>query len=481
MGNEKPACIPVKHWNVPSGPDRSPKGSRVGKLGGWRSASLVFLLGAATAVASSAQTFTSLVNFDGSNGVFPESLVQGADGKLWGTTANGGLSNCGTAFKITPAGVLTTEFSFNCTNANEGQGLILGTDGNYYGLTFFGGPNNYGTVFKLKPGGGFKVLLTFDGNDGSSPVGSLTEGTDGNFYGVTYAGTNGSTVFTVTPSGTLTTLHDFVFADLTQPYAGLVQGTDGNFYGTTYAGGNNTGGGGVFKITPKGAYTVLIFLESAADGSSPVASLVEGRDGDFYGTASSGGSDDDGTVFKITRGGVFTNLHNFVGTDGQNPSGALVQATDGNFYGTAAYGGANGSGTIFKMTAAGALTTLHSFDGVDGAGPYELVQHTDGTLYGITGNGGTSGYGTIFSLAAGLGPFVKTLPTLGVVGTNVTILGTNLTGATSVSFNGTAAIFTVVSSSEITTTVPTGATTGEVKVTTPHRTLSSNPPFHVAK
>jgi len=212
-----------------------------------------------------------------------------------------------------------------------------------------------------------------------------------------------------------------------------------------------------------------------------VVSLAQGTDGNFYGTAINGGSSNGGTVFKITPSGAFTVLHSFAGPEGQNPASALIQATDGNFYGTTASGGANGAGTVFKMTATGVLTDLHDFDGTDGAQPIGLVQDTNGTIYGIAAGGGTSGEGTIFSLAVGLGPFVKTLPTIGKVGTNVIIIGTNLKGATSVSFNGVAATFTVVSSSEITATVPTGATTGKVQVKTPNRTLSSNVSFRVTK
>jgi uncharacterized repeat protein (TIGR03803 family) len=479
MKTEKLTGILAALGILPSEAERSPNLTSAGKLSRSRSACVIILLAVATALASSAQTFTSLLSFDGTNGVFPESLVQGADGKLWGTTANGGKFNCGTVFRMTETGAVATASTFNCTKANEGQGLTLGTDGNFYGLTFFGGTNSDGTVFKVNPSGALTVISDFNGSDGSSPVGSLTQGTDGDFYGVTYAGSNGSTVFKVTATGALTTLYIFDFADGTQPYAGLVQGADGNFYGTTYAGGDFTGCGTVYEITPQGVHTVLHFFNCTSDGSASVASLIQGRDHNFYGTASSGGSDNDGTVFKVTSSGVFTVVHNFTGTDGQYPAGALIQATDGNFYGTTAYGGASGAGTVFRMTAAGTVTTLHSFDTTDGSGPFELMQYTNGKLYGITGNGGTSGDGTIFSLAVDLGPFVKTLPTLGKAGTNVTILGNNLTGATSVAFNGVAATFTVVSTSEITTKVPTGATTGKVEVVTPMKTLKSNVPFRV--
>jgi uncharacterized repeat protein (TIGR03803 family) len=170
----------------------------------------------------------------------------------------------------------------------------------------------------------------------------------------------------------------------------------------------------------------------------------------------------------------------------------LVQAT--NLYGTTIEGGANnscdahgvvGCGTIFEITSEGKVTVLHSFNATGGEAPYgRLVQATNGTFYGTTEGGGTSsncsgGCGTVFSLSVGLGPFVETIPASGKVGTKVTILGNSLTGATHVTFNGKAATFKVVSSTEITTTVPKGATTGKVSVKTPSRTLTSNVSFRV--
>ncbi len=173
-----------------------------------------------------------------------------------------------------------------------------------------------------------------------------------------------------------------------------------------------------------------------------------------------------------------------------NPPRALIQATDGNFYGTTYGGGADGSGTVFKITPSGTLTTLHSFDGTDGANPVAaLIQDTNGNLYGTTEGGGTNldcgdrqfpqPCGTIFSLSVGLGPFVKTLPAAGKVGAEIGILGTNLTGATAVTFNGTTAQFKVASPTLILTHVPTGAKTGEINVALPGGTLSSNVPFYV--
>ena len=164
--------------------------------------------------------------------------------------------------------------------------------------------------------------------------------------------------------------------------------------------------------------------------------------------------------------------HDCDSVDGTNPVAVLDQGSDGNFYGTTYAGGNRGSwGTVFEVTPSGTLTTLHSFGLTDGAQPYGAVaQATSGIFYGTATNGGANNDGTLFSLAVGLGPFVETQPASGKVGAKVIILGTDLTGTTSVTFHGTPAIFTVVSKSEIRTSVPAGATTGKVTMKTPSST-----------
>jgi uncharacterized repeat protein (TIGR03803 family) len=473
------------------------------KLSLWKTIGLVGVFCAAAVVASPGQTFTSLVSFNGTDGEHPVgSLVQGLDGNFYGTTAEGGAdtscnfgSGCGTVFKITPGGTLTTLHSFDGTDgSNPYAGLVLATDGNFYGTTVAGGAHEEGTIFKITTGGKLTTLYSFCAQtkctDGAGPYAGLIQATDGNFYGTTEGGgaNNWGTVFKVTPGGTLTTLHSFDFTDGARPYAAPVQATDGNFYGTTSSGTANTFScfgfpcGTVFKITPGGTLTTLHGFDNI-DGGNPYAALVQGTDGNFYGTTY---TSEGGTVFRITPGGTLTTLRVFGHTDGQNPYAGLVLATDGNFYGTTAWSGPlleysdTGPGTIFKITPGGALTTLHSFDTTDGSHPYAgLVLATDGNFYGATSGGGANYDGTVFSLAVGLGPFVETLPIFGEVGAAVMILGTDLTGATSVTFDGIAAAFTVVSSSEITTTVPSGAATGNVQVTTPQGTLISNVNFRV--
>jgi uncharacterized repeat protein (TIGR03803 family) len=461
------------------------------------------------AIASPAQNFKTLVIFNGTNGEDPFApLVQGTDGNFYSTTVYGGDRNFGTVFKINPRGKLTTLYSFcaqtSCADGTYPDGLTQATDGNFYGATY-GGSQSQGTVFKITPEGTLTTLYTFctktNCTDGAQPQSVLFQGTDGDFYGTTnFGGRNGQgTIFKISPSGKLTTLYRFCAktncTDGAQPYTGLIQAGDGNFYGTTALGGGNQscrgGCGAAYKITPKGKLTTLYSFcmqTNCSDGSTPQGRLVQGTDGNFYGTTDVGGANNFGTVFKITPAGKLTTLHSFCTTtctDGGIPYAGLVQATDGNFYGTAAFGGQNGYGAVFKMTAAGKVTTLHGLDKTDGFSPgAELMQATDGSFYGSTQEGGdlncsSGGCGTVFRVDEGLGQFVETRPTSGKVGAKVIILGTNLTGATSVSFNGTAARFHVVSKSEIKATVPAGATAGKLQVKTSHGTLVSNVDFRV--
>ncbi|HZR18011.1 MAG TPA: choice-of-anchor tandem repeat GloVer-containing protein [Verrucomicrobiae bacterium] len=296
-------------------------------------------------------------------------------------------------------------YPFTGTNdgANPVAPLVQASDGNFYGTTRSGGRYTNGTVFKINGNGVLSSLHSFSGtNDGANPEGGLVQGRDGNFYGTTSAGgryTNG-TVFKITGSGVLTTLYSFSGAvDGANPVAGLVQGGDGSFYGTTPFAGRYANGT-VFKISTTGVLTSLYSFSGAADGGSPAAGLVLGSDGGLYGTTSSGGSFTNGTVFRISTNGVLTGLHSFTGGDGANPQAALVRGRDGNFYGTTYGGGAYSSGTVFQITTNGVLTRLYSFTGTnDGANPKAaLVRAGDGTFYGTTVFGGSSGDGTVFQI-----------------------------------------------------------------------------------
>jgi len=419
--NTRPICLTLAQAY---GRKTSGKGSR------WRTTWAVFLLWAATAIAASAQIVTTLSNLNASTGTFPTGpVVQGSNGNFYGTAYNGGdvAGNIyGTVFKINPPGteVLGTEpgsgpvsvlYNFcsspsNCTDgANPYAPLVEGSDGNLYGTTYLGGANGfYGTVFKITPMGTLTTLYSFcaltNCADGEFPNGGLIEGSDGNFYGTT-AGDgvhNFGTVFIISPQGSMRILYGFCAlpncGDGQNPAAGLVQGSDGNFYGTTYFGGANKLGT-VFKITPQGTLTTLHSFASA-DGADPAyGSLVQGSDGNLYGTTEYGGANSLGTVFRITPQGTLTTLHSFAGADGENPFyGSLVEGSDANFYGVTYLGGTNNLGTVFRINPQGTLATLHSFAGTDGANPAGLAKASDDTFYGTTFAGGTYSAGTVFSL-----------------------------------------------------------------------------------
>jgi uncharacterized repeat protein (TIGR03803 family) len=367
--------------------------------------------------------------------------------------------------------------------------MILGSDGNFYGTTTDGNENE-GTVFKITPEGSLTVLHSFYGSDGKDAEAALVQAAGGTFYGTTLeGGAYGSgTIFKITPEGTFTSLHSFCAQtgcpDGSYPLGALIQGMDGNFYGTTEYGGANSQGT-VFRITAQGVLTTLYSFCSqtnCTDGAYPQGVLSQSANGNFYGTTRFGGANDDGTVFVMTLKGTLTTLHSFDGTDGSGPVAGVLQATDGNFYGTAGNGGTNGNfGTIYRMSPVGKFATLINFDGTNGTWPFGgIIQGTDGSFYGETDFGGAdSSFGTVYNLNVGLAPFIETQITSGKVGTPVVVLGTNLSAATSVTFNGTATKFTIVSSSEITTKVPAGATTGPVVVTMPSGPLTSNRNFTV--
>jgi uncharacterized repeat protein (TIGR03803 family) len=472
-----------------------------------------------------AQTFNTIVTFDGSNGdEVTNALIEGPDGNFYGVSETN-------VFRITPGGNLYTVHKFcsqpNCTDGAIAYGSLLQTaNGNLYGTTAYGGVNNFGEVYEITAGGQFKVLYSFCSvnsptfcADGGFPWAGLAVGLDGDLYGTTsFGGASEShgTIFKITPAGKLTTLHVFCAdgnpscPDGSTPYSPLLLASNGKFYGTTFYGGSSWNFGIAFEMTPAGKLTPLHEFctpTNCLDGYSPYSGLIQASDGNLYGTTYYGGTapGQNGTIYRLSLSGNYATIYNFCSqtncTDGINPIGGVIQGTDGNFYGTTSDGGSpfldcpgsgfgTDCGTVFQFTQ-GALNVLHSFCAQSGSCPdggvpeASLLQATDGTFYGSTSIGGgrdcfgNGSCGTLFTVSMSLGSFVKAQIDFGKVGQVVSILGNNLTDTTNVSFNGTPAQFKVMSDTYLKAQVPPGATTGTIEVTTPSGTLKSNVPFYV--
>jgi uncharacterized repeat protein (TIGR03803 family) len=478
---------------------------------------VLFTLSAMAATVVNAQTFTTLVHFTGGNGGYPRSaLTQGPDGRLYGTTTAGASNSVplgkktkmwGTLFAVDASGSLTTLANFNGVNGRGSNQtpLLAAPNG-----TLFGGNT---TFYQTSVDGKLRVLGQIPDSGFNGP---MAEGIDGSVYGVTLVGGDVGcgedgcgAAYKVDPHGHVELLVTFAEGNnLTYP-SGLMLGDDGNIYGITGSPDEDSYGN-VFKMTPGGVLTTLYnFCSEAncADGYDPF-SLIQGTDGNFYGVAYEGGNYRNtcatyflepvgcGTIFRLSRSGVYTVLHTFCTdapcSDGGNPSW-LVEGSDGALYGVTqldgdpSCNGGYGCGTIFKITKDGAFTILYGFHTGDGQVPFGLTQATSGLFYGVqeVSPGVTcslnegQGCGTVFSFDIGLPPFVSVVRNFGRIGASDSIIGQGFIGATAVAFNGTPATFTVVSDTFLKTTIPQGATTGYVTVTTPSGVLTSNVQFHV--
>lgn len=390
----------------------------------------LFLMSTSIALSAQVTVIQSFAGFDGDNS--QAALLQTMNGQLYGTTVYGGKINKGTVFEVTTSGVLTTLHSFlGPDGASPWPALVNGHDGYFYGTTNFGGAgtacsSGCGTVFRITPTGTLTTLHSFNGGDGAYPQGGLVQGTDGNFYGATLEDAGGScvlgcgTIFKISPTGAFATLHTFTGgADGGYVYSALIQATDGNFYGVTFTGGS-ADEGTVFQMTPSGTITTIHNFCTAGipcpDGGNAQGGLVQASDGNLYGTAprggdpscSLGGFDGCGTIFRISLSGTFTLLHDFHYTDGAGPGSRMVQATDGFLYGVTGNGGSGsacsgGCGTIYRISPSGPFSLLYNFCSAsgctDGATPIGgLIQGIDGKFYGTTAIGGANNMGEVYSL-----------------------------------------------------------------------------------
>ena len=301
--------------------------------------------------------FTTLVSFTGTSGVYPGAypyagLALGSDGNFYGTTSSGGTNNHGTIFQLTPGGAFTSLLSFNGTNgAAPYAAPVQGADGNFYGTTFNGGVSNWGTIYRITTNGTFTNLFSFTGTNnpylGANPGAALVPAGDGSFFGTAdfggastnvvpiISGAGYGTIFQLTTNGTVVVPVFLGYTNGAYPSGGLVLGQDGNFYGTTLCGGNGISGsfpgyGTVFKMTPGGTFTNIYLFTGFGDGGFIYAGLVQGRNGNLYGAAFSGGQGY-GTLFKVSTNGSFTLLHTFTYYESGSPYGGLTEGSDGNF------------------------------------------------------------------------------------------------------------------------------------------------------
>lgn len=367
---------------------------------------IVMLILAATLTAAGAQTFTVLHQFDGdlNDGAFSEgSVIRDAVGNLYGTT-----TNPGTVFKIDRSG---KESVLAFLNGGSGGifptgSLTLDSTGNLYGVAA-GGSGGAGVVYKLSPRGEETVLFAFQGGlDNTNPklpAGGVLLGKNGNVIGTAQFGNKltcqigcGS-IFRLDATGKIHFLHKFAGGpDGGNPIGPLVQDASGNVYGVTQSGGDRscpdsffdqpTGCGVVFKIDRRHLLTVLHTFTGRSDGAIPQGGLLLDAAGNLFGTTLKGGGSDIGTIYEISKDGIYTVLHRFTQADGQNPNGGLVSDPNGNLYGTAQLGGDQALGTVFELTRNGNLRVLHSFQGLeDGAVPLAgLFRDQQGHLYGTT-------------------------------------------------------------------------------------------------
>ena len=374
----------------------------------------------------------TLHSFYGPDGAFPYQLIQGSDSRLYGVTQLGGALDGGVVYVLEPDGSLFVLHSFAPTDFRYlgASGLTQASDGQLYGVYFHGGASNLGMIFRLSTSGDFAILHDFVSADGQWPYGALLQASDGYLYGTTTfgggsaasgigfsdgepavarpkgIGVSGSgTFFRIDLAGNFTVLHRFDSAEAGLPNGDLVEGFDGNLYGTAFNGGT-AGVGTIYRCDKSGNTTVLLSF-SGPDGAYPFSGLTRGPDGTLYGATTAGGASDGGSAFGIAEDGTYTLLASFpIGhsADPRDPKAGLVPAPDGSLLGNTFYGGPSGTGgTVFRvLPPATGFTVVHAFDSsLTALSPTSaLVQTPDGNFWG-TAQGGSLDVGSVFRLSGG--------------------------------------------------------------------------------
>lgn len=340
------------------------------------------------------------------------SLVIGSDDKLYGTSSVGGSSNVGTIFRLTPGTSFEVlhEFSGLVDGENLYDGLSRAADGSFYGAAIKGGSANVGTLFKLSSKGAFSSLAALSHTDstGYSPHAAPVSASDGNFYGVlSLGGSQGKgTIYKMSSTGSPGAVFSFNGSSTGgHPYGRLAL-RDGVLYGTTALGGAASQGT-LYSYDPSAKSHKVLHSFSGPGGAVAYSGVIVGSDGRLYGMTYRGGASEYGTVFAYdVDARKLTTLHSFNLTNGAYPYATLLEGRDGRLYGSASYGGKSELGVVFAISKAGAgFTVLHHFNGANGAYPYAgLVQTAGGFLYGTAPNGGSTNNGVIYRVDPGQEP-----------------------------------------------------------------------------
>lgn len=442
-----------------------------------------------------------------------QGLTLGLDGNFYGTCEVGGANNRGFVFQMTPTGALADIYNFtgDDNDANPSTVPVLGANGDLYGTS---GATNAacGSIYRVTTKG---VYLNVKSGTGYCTPSMLSAGSDGNFYGAwgnDPAYGNRGSVFKVTGAGSYSTVHGFTSTDPSEYPWGVILASNGKLYGADNGEGAD-GNGAIFDLTTAGKLTDLYNINSAADGALNFNNLFQASNGNFYGASYSGGTDNGGSFYELTSANVFSVIPLGPETTkfGAAPLTPLMQHTDGTLYATTSSNGPGGEGALLSFeiaaspfialvgpvpaAAEGSVVQILG-EGFDSASKVEFggtaatkVEVTGSTFVEATVPANaltgkitvTTGTTTLSTLANfRILPTLKSFsPSSGAVGSTVVITGTGLKQTTAVKFNGTSAVFTVKSDSQISTTAPTGATTGKITITTKGGAASSSTDFTV--